>query len=206
MLYTVWYPFLTWLQGCRHFLPSSNKQGQCWRMVAGDWLASYWRYGDRSWGMQYILHTANSVVNCLQVPNSAQQLMSHKTLPVLSCAVPTIETLIVQWEHLSTHLPQCAPYIKVGLEYANKYYSCMDKTNAYVIVMCKCILYSRIVDSPLFIVVDPTLHLTWMEEHWSSAEVLKVHHVVLEKVDSYLFWSLRYWTYLDGRVSAVMDL
>ncbi|KIM55528.1 hypothetical protein SCLCIDRAFT_30313 [Scleroderma citrinum Foug A] len=90
----------------------------------------------------------------LEVPNSAQQLMSHKTLPVLSCAVPTIETLIIQWEHLSTHLPQCAPYIK---------------TNAYVIMMF----------------VDPTLHLTWMEEHWSSAEVLKVHHVVLEKMAEY---------------------
>ncbi|KAL4079113.1 hypothetical protein J3A83DRAFT_4063338, partial [Scleroderma citrinum] len=39
-------------------------------------------------------------VNSLQVPHSAQQLMSHDTLPVLSHAVPTIETVIVQWEHL----------------------------------------------------------------------------------------------------------
>ena len=103
-------------------------------------------------------------------------------LPVLSRAVPTIETIIVQWQHLSMHLPRCAPYIKVGLKYANKYYSCMDKTNAYAIAMCKCISYFRIVDSPLFIVIDPTLHLTWIEEHWSPAEVLKVRNVVLEKV------------------------
>ena len=58
----------------------------------------------------------------------------------------------------------------------------MDKTNAYVIAMCKCISYFGIVDSPLFIVVDPTLRLTWIEEHWSPAEVLKVCNVVLEKV------------------------
>jgi len=127
--------------------------------------------------------------------------MSHEMLPVLSCAVPTIKTIIVQWEHLSVHLPHCAPYIKVGLKYANKYYSCMDKMNAHAIVMCKCIFYSRIVDSPLFIVVDPTLQLTWIEEHWSPAEVLKVCNVVLEKASSYLFWSIRYWTYLDDGVS-----
>ncbi|KAL4064004.1 hypothetical protein V8B97DRAFT_1876341, partial [Scleroderma yunnanense] len=110
-------------------------------------------------------------VNSLQVPHSAQQLMSHDTLPVLSHAVPTIETVIVQWEHLSTHLSQCVLYIKVGLEYAKKYYPHMDKTNAYAIMMF----------------VDPTLHLTWMEEHWNSAEVFKVCNVILEKVNSYLF-------------------
>ncbi|KAL4062692.1 hypothetical protein J3A83DRAFT_4109251 [Scleroderma citrinum] len=41
----------------------------------------------------------------LEIPHSAQQLMLHETLPVLSCAVPTIKTVIVQWEHLSTCLP-----------------------------------------------------------------------------------------------------
>ena len=78
------------------------------------------------------------------------------------------------------HLPQCVPYIKVGLKYANKCYSHMDKTNTYAIAMCKCIFYSRIVDSPLFIVIDPTLHLTWIEKYWNPA-------VVLEKVSLYLF-------------------
>jgi len=30
--------------------PSSNKQGHRWQMVAWDGVASYWRYGDCSWG------------------------------------------------------------------------------------------------------------------------------------------------------------
>ncbi|KIM54018.1 hypothetical protein SCLCIDRAFT_31420 [Scleroderma citrinum Foug A] len=100
----------------------------------------------------------------LEVPHSAQQLMSHKMLP-----------------HLSMHLPRCAPYIKVGLKYANKYYSRMDKTNAYAIAMF----------------VDPTLCLTWIEEHWSPAEVLKVRTVVLEKMVEYQS---------HGLVASTMDL
>ncbi|KIM68662.1 hypothetical protein SCLCIDRAFT_20020 [Scleroderma citrinum Foug A] len=102
----------------------------------------------------------------LEVPHSAQQLMSHEMLLVLSQAVPTIETIIVQWQHLSVHLPRCAPYIK---------------TNAYVIVMF----------------VDPTLRLTWIEEHWSPAEVLKVRTVVLEKMVEYRS---------RGLVASTMDL
>ncbi|KAL4081270.1 hypothetical protein V8B97DRAFT_2020130 [Scleroderma yunnanense] len=44
---------------------------------------------------------------------------------------------------------------------------------------------AQIVDSLLFTVIDPTLHLTWMKENWSSAEVFKVCNVMLEKMAKY---------------------
>ncbi|KAL4076477.1 hypothetical protein J3A83DRAFT_4370634 [Scleroderma citrinum] len=34
-------------------------------------------------------------------------------------------------------------------------------------------------------IIDPTLHLTWMKENWSSAEVFKVCNVMLEKMAKY---------------------
>ncbi|KAL4064539.1 hypothetical protein J3A83DRAFT_4191258 [Scleroderma citrinum] len=52
----------------------------------------------------------------LEVPHSAQQLMLHEMLPILSHAVPIIETVIIQWEHLTAHLPQCVPYIKLLIQ------------------------------------------------------------------------------------------
>lgn len=66
--------------------------------------------------------------------------MSGESLPVLSHAVPSFETLIAQWEHLTENEPRFAPYINIGLEYARKYYRRMGETNAYAIAMCKYLL------------------------------------------------------------------
>lgn len=49
--------------------------------------------------------------------------------------MPIFETFIIQWEHLSTQAPRCAPFIEAGLSYAREYYSHMGKTDAYAIAM-----------------------------------------------------------------------
>jgi hypothetical protein len=63
--------------------------------------------------------------------------MSGEKMPMLSQAVPSFETFIVQWEQLSVSEPRFAPYINIGLEYARKYYHRMGETNAYAIAMRK---------------------------------------------------------------------
>lgn len=63
--------------------------------------------------------------------------MSSESMPVLSGAIPAFEMLMLQWETLATNAPQCAPYIKVGLEWAQEYYQRMGQTPAYMIAMCK---------------------------------------------------------------------
>lgn len=63
--------------------------------------------------------------------------MSSESLPVLGGALPSFELLMIQWESLATNAPQCAPYLKVGLEWARDYYQRMGQTHAYVVAMCK---------------------------------------------------------------------
>ncbi|KAF8835082.1 hypothetical protein BDN67DRAFT_858372, partial [Paxillus ammoniavirescens] len=41
----------------------------------------------------------------LKVPHVAQQCMLGKSLPLLSCAVPSFETFMAQWEHISLNFP-----------------------------------------------------------------------------------------------------
>lgn len=45
---------------------------------------------------------------------------------------------MIQWEELGDKAPFCAPFVKVGLEYAKKYYQRLGEMRAYIVAMCKC--------------------------------------------------------------------
>lgn len=66
-----------------------------------------------------------------------QQYMLSESTPVLGWVIPTYELLVIQWEFLDQRAPHCAPFIKVRLEWARKYYKHMGQTHAYVVAMCK---------------------------------------------------------------------
>lgn len=68
--------------------------------------------------------------------------MSGERVPLLGSAVPTFETFVVQWDMLSELVPQCAPFIRTGLDRAKTYYEHMGKTRAYIIAMHKLILFN----------------------------------------------------------------
>ncbi|KIK19822.1 hypothetical protein PISMIDRAFT_106876, partial [Pisolithus microcarpus 441] len=97
------------------------------------------------------------------IPHSAQQCMSGESFPLLSRVVPSFETFMAQWEQLSLNEPCFAPYIEIGLRHARSYYRCMGETNAYAIAM----------------LVDPTIHFTWIELNWEEFEVHEVKRAVL---------------------------
>ena len=42
-----------------------------------------------------------------------------------------------EWEVLAEKHPRLKPWIDVGLEWAGEYYTRMDRTDAYIIAMCK---------------------------------------------------------------------
>ncbi|KIJ18794.1 hypothetical protein PAXINDRAFT_70562 [Paxillus involutus ATCC 200175] len=104
----------------------------------------------------------------LEVPHAAQQCMSGESLPLLSHAVPSFETFVAQWEHLSLNFPRCTPFIKAGLDYARTYYCRMGKTNAYAIAM----------------LVDPCIRLTWIETHWAQADINRVKEMIVTMVSA----------------------
>ena len=63
--------------------------------------------------------------------------MSAESMPVLSGAVPSFKIFMTRWEQLHARHPQLKPWINVGLKWAEKYYTRMDDTDAYVVAMCE---------------------------------------------------------------------
>jgi len=63
--------------------------------------------------------------------------MSAERTPILSGAIPAFELFMTAWEQLGEKHPRLARWTNIGIEWAKKYYSKMDKTNAYVIAMCE---------------------------------------------------------------------
>ncbi len=66
-----------------------------------------------------------------------QQIMSAESMPVLSGAVLSFEIFMSRWEKLRTKYPELKPWVDVGLKWAERYYTHMDNTDAYVVVMCE---------------------------------------------------------------------
>jgi hypothetical protein len=80
-----------------------------------------------------------------QVPHMVQQAMSAKLMPVLLGAVPSFKIFMTQWETLCSKHPALKPWVDIGLKWAQKYYTCMDDTNVYVVAMCE-LLFSSLSD------------------------------------------------------------
>jgi len=66
-----------------------------------------------------------------------QQIMSAESMPVLSGAVPSFEIFMTRWEKLRDTFPLLKPWVDVGLQWAKKYYTRMDDTDAYAVAMCE---------------------------------------------------------------------
>ena len=58
-------------------------------------------------------------------------------MPILSGTIPALELFMMAWEQLGEKHPCLARWIKVGIEWATKYYSKMDQTRAYIVAMCQ---------------------------------------------------------------------
>jgi hypothetical protein len=71
----------------------------------------------------------------IQVPYRVQHAMSAESMPVLSSAIAIFKIFMSEWEHLAKEFEKLAPWIKVGLHWAKKYYNLMDDTDAYIITI-----------------------------------------------------------------------
>jgi hypothetical protein len=72
--------------------------------------------------------------------------MSKDKTPVLAGAIPSFERFMSQWERIAEKNLHLAPAIKIGLDFANKYYKRMDDTNAYVVSMCEYDFYFQMLN------------------------------------------------------------
>lgn len=67
--------------------------------------------------------------------------MSGENLPVLAGAIPAFELFMTNWEKLGRDYPRFKNVVKNGLYWAYKYYARMDRTQAYIVAMCKLICF-----------------------------------------------------------------
>jgi len=63
--------------------------------------------------------------------------MLGKKTPLLCGSIPAFELFMSKWEKLADDNPHLEELIRPGLKWAEKYYSCMDCTSAYIITMRK---------------------------------------------------------------------
>ncbi|KAG2126456.1 hypothetical protein BD769DRAFT_1388149 [Suillus cothurnatus] len=102
----------------------------------------------------------------LEAPHHTQQCMSSKTSPLLGSTIPAFEELIQRWNLVADLVPHCAPLVGIGLTWAAKYNSRMSLTGAYAIAMF----------------IDPTRHLSWMNEHWTILQITEAKNYILKLV------------------------
>jgi len=84
------------------------------------------------------------IVPYQQIPHCVQQIMSGESTLILCGTIPLFEMFMTSWEDLLERHPNLAKYIEPGLEWAYKYYGRMDRTQAYIITMCKLFCFSAL--------------------------------------------------------------
>ena len=96
--------------------------------------------------------------------------MSGKTTPILCGAIPTFEEFMTAWESLKEGNAHLAKYIKPGLKLAYNYYTHMDDTWAYIIMMCTCLLRPPAPDNFLMssVVLNPISCMMWIHDNWDK--------------------------------------
>ena len=96
-----------------------------------------------------------------QVPHMVQQIMLGESMPVLSEAILSFKIFMTRWEKLRTTYLELKPWVDIGLEWAKKYYNCMDNTDTYMVAMCELLLSSL-----------SNLNVNWQQIYCSQSSIL----------------------------------
>jgi hypothetical protein len=114
--------------------------------------------------------------------------MSAESMPVLSGAVPSFEIFMTRWEKLRTKYPELKPWVDVGLKWAEKYYTRMDDTDAYVVAMCKLLpssLFNLELTTDLLLpVLNPCIRFEWMTRHWGGSYIRRAKTLIINLVST----------------------
>ncbi|KAF9445210.1 hypothetical protein P691DRAFT_676122, partial [Macrolepiota fuliginosa MF-IS2] len=75
------------------------------------------------------------ILQVLESPHHAQELLSGEKTPTLSQAIPTYEDVIDYWKELHTTIPELEYYINVGITKLEEYMCYAQKTQIYTHAM-----------------------------------------------------------------------
>ena len=102
--------------------------------------------------------------------------MSGKSTPILCGAIPAFEMFMTMWDQIVDRNPNdcVATYTRAGLEWAHKYYACMDCTPAYIITMCKCLCLPALGIGLIVIYSAAPCHVYVMDQHPMGSRLLYI--------------------------------
>lgn len=78
----------------------------------------------------------------LEIPHTAQELLSGELTPALSMALPAYEDLISKWKGLRVTLPELQHYINIGITKLEEYIGKARKTRIYALAMGMCFFFA----------------------------------------------------------------
>ncbi|KAI6012365.1 hypothetical protein EDC04DRAFT_2579789, partial [Pisolithus marmoratus] len=110
-----------------------------------------------------VLHDIHQV---LEVAHTAQELLSGECTPTLSMVLPAYELLCEKWSQLQQTIHELSPYIGVGYTKLKFYINQGQKTQTYALAM----------------IVNPSIKLWWIQDHWMEEDVVKARKWVIEAV------------------------
>jgi len=86
-----------------------------------------------------VLH---DILTVLDIPFSAQELLSAEKTPTLSVALPAFEMLVNAWTILQAALPELSHYIGVGIHKIREYVQKGRESRIYALAMSSlCVLF-----------------------------------------------------------------
>ncbi|KAG2353766.1 hypothetical protein BDR07DRAFT_1382860 [Suillus spraguei] len=102
----------------------------------------------------------------IEVPHVVQELLSSEWTPTLSMALPAYQVLNSQWTQLRSMILELSHYIDVGLDKLKQYITEGRKTRIYALSM----------------IVNPSIKLEWLKEHWEAEDVKNAREWMLQAV------------------------
>ncbi|OJT08400.1 hypothetical protein TRAPUB_688 [Trametes pubescens] len=105
----------------------------------------------------------------LEVPHAAQEVLSTSCTPTLSMALPSYELLITAWRSTERKMPEMSHFINAGIQRLEKYIRLARKTRIYALAM----------------IINPTMKLEWMAQHWAEDDAKKASDWMTELMAQY---------------------
>ena len=121
----------------------------------------------------------------LEVPHTAQELLSSERTPTLPMALPAYEELAVKWRELRGTIWELSHYISVGLEKLEQYRDEGRKTRIYALSMSMWTDYFSFCSAnhnAHWPVINPSSKLEWIREHWSDSDARQAREWMVETV------------------------
>lgn len=140
---------------------------------------------------EYQLEVLRDIIDVLDTPHSAQQALSHEQAPTLSMALPAFELMLTGLKVKRAKHPRLSHAIDAGIDKLKGYMQIARQNKVYALAMSPSytLIFTFLIsvtDCAPVSVINPTLKLDWIQEHWSHDEAKCAEDWIRGSVSSFL--------------------